>query len=68
MFTTLLLLGLTAYSQQPPDPLAEPRSLLADGKNAEAESVLHGYMGEYLNSAEAHFLLGYVLLREQKAG
>ncbi len=66
IFSTMLLLALAAYSQQPPDPLAEPRSLLADGKNAEAESVLHRYLAENPNAAEAHFLLGYVLFREQK--
>jgi tetratricopeptide (TPR) repeat protein len=62
-----MLCPLAAQSQQSPDPLAEPRTLLSEGKLASAESALHNYLKEHPTSAEAHFLLGYVLFREQKA-
>lgn len=59
--------ALASHSQQAKDPLAEPRALLADGKLAGSESALRSYLKDKPNSAEAHFLLGYVLFREQKA-
>jgi tetratricopeptide (TPR) repeat protein len=62
-----LLCAVSAYCQQPSDPLAESRALLAEGKLAKSEAVLHNYVKEHSTSAEAHFLLGYVLFREQKA-
>jgi len=64
----LAILGAAVgYGQQIGDPLAEPRALLAEGKLAGAEAVLHSYLNEHPTSADAHFLLGYVLFREQKA-
>ncbi len=63
----LSFFGLTAgYCQQTKDPLAEPRALLAEGKLADSEAALHNYLNEHPASADAHFLLGYVLFREQK--
>jgi tetratricopeptide (TPR) repeat protein len=62
-----LLCACAARSQQPPDPLAGPRTLLSEGKLSLAESSLHNYLKENPASAEAHFLLGYVLFREQNA-
>jgi tetratricopeptide (TPR) repeat protein len=58
--------ALTGYCQPPNDPLSEPRALLAEGKLASSDAALHNYLKEHPASAEAHFLLGYVLLREQK--
>jgi tetratricopeptide (TPR) repeat protein len=58
--------GLCAF-QQPADPLAHDRALLAAGKLAESESDLLVYIKTNPSSADAHFLLGYVFFREKKA-
>jgi tetratricopeptide (TPR) repeat protein len=55
------------YGQQAGDPLAEPRALLAEGRLAGAEAKLHAYLKDHSDSADAHFLLGYVLFRESRA-
>jgi Tfp pilus assembly protein PilF len=52
---------------EPLNPLAEARDLLSAGKLADSESALRVYLSGHPNSAEAHFLMGYVLFREQKA-
>jgi Flp pilus assembly protein TadD len=57
---------VAGYCRQTQDPLAEPRALLAEGKLGGSEAALHNYLKEHPASAEAHFLLGYVLFREQK--
>ena len=49
------------------DPIAQARSLLDTGKAAESESILRSYLADHPESADAHFLMGYVLFREQKA-
>ena len=51
---------------EPATMLRNARSLLGDGKLAEAESLLRQALNENQQSAEAHFLLGEVLFREQK--
>jgi tetratricopeptide (TPR) repeat protein len=56
-----------AFCQQPADPLAEARSLVEAGALAKSEASLDRYIAVHPDSAEAHFLLGYVLFREQKA-
>jgi tetratricopeptide (TPR) repeat protein len=56
-----------AICQQPADPLAEARSLVETGASANSEAWLHRYIAGHPDSADAHFLLGYVLFREQKA-
>jgi tetratricopeptide (TPR) repeat protein len=61
-----LLCAVAGYCQQTTDPLAEPRALLSDGKLVNSEAALHNYLKEHPASAEAHFLLGYVLFREQR--
>jgi tetratricopeptide (TPR) repeat protein len=66
MFGLALLCPLAAQCQQPVDPLAGPRAMLSAGKFAEAETALRKYAKEHSESADAHFLLGYVLFREQK--
>jgi tetratricopeptide (TPR) repeat protein len=63
----VILCALGAIGQQSADPLSESRTLLASGQLAKSEASLHAYLAEHPASAEAHFLLGYVLFREQKA-
>jgi tetratricopeptide (TPR) repeat protein len=53
--------------QQSVDPLAQARALLSAGKLGESESALRAYLETNPASADAHFLLGYVLFRDQKA-
>ena len=71
-FLSCGLLLITVYSwncvcQQPADPLAQERSLLAAGKVEESASALAVYLKANPTSADAHFLLGYILFRERKA-
>ncbi|MGD0417866.1 MAG: tetratricopeptide repeat protein [Terriglobales bacterium] len=66
----LLLLTVCAriaVCQQQPDPLANERALLTGGKLAESEAAILIYLKTNPSSADAHFLLGYVLFREKKA-
>jgi tetratricopeptide (TPR) repeat protein len=49
------------------DPLAQARSLLDAGKAKESETILRDYLSQNPSSADAHFLLGYALFREQRA-
>ena len=63
----LLLTARFGISQSPPQPLQEARSLLAADKLSAAEAVLRGYLKNDPSSAEAHYLLGDVLFRGQKA-
>ena len=62
-----LLCAASGACQQAADPLAEARSLLAAGKLADSESVLRRFVQAHPSSAEAHFMLGYVLFRDKKA-
>jgi tetratricopeptide (TPR) repeat protein len=55
-----------ALCQRAPDPLADARSLAETGAFAKSENILSHYLGANPDSADAHFLLGYVLFREQK--
>jgi tetratricopeptide (TPR) repeat protein len=57
---------LTAACQESVDSLAKARSLLDAGKTQEAEIVLRDELKTHPTSGEVHFLLGYVLFREQK--
>jgi tetratricopeptide (TPR) repeat protein len=67
------ILGLTFFcalaslGQESKDSLAEQRALLTEGHLAKSEASLHNYLADHPSSADAHFLLGYVLFREQKA-
>jgi len=63
----LLICIFAARCQQPPDALAGPRALLAQGQFAKAEAALHSYVKENPLSADGHFLLGYIEFREEKA-
>ncbi len=53
--------------QQSVDPLVQARALLSAGKLGESEAALRAYLETHPASADAHFLLGYVLFRDQKA-
>ena len=58
---------LTAAHSSPDDPLREARSLIESSKLTDAEQVIRRYLDIHKNSADAHYLLGYILFREQKA-
>lgn len=66
-FALAVLCALAANGQKPADPLAGPRAFLAEGKLDKSEAALHSYLASHPTSADAHFLLGYVLFREKKA-
>ena len=51
----------------PADPLAPARAFLASDQLPQSETWLNIYLRSHPFSADAHFLLGYVLFREQKA-
>jgi tetratricopeptide (TPR) repeat protein len=57
----------TALSSQADDPvLTEDRRLVESGRYAEAEKRIREYVSVHAASADAHFLLGYILYRENK--
>jgi Flp pilus assembly protein TadD len=56
-----------AIGQPAPDPLAEARRLIDANGFAQADQNLQSYLTAQPSSADAHFLLGFVLFREQKA-
>ena len=56
---------LTGAHSAPETPLAEARALLDLGKLSEAEQVIRRYLETRKNSAEAHYLLGYILFKKQ---
>ncbi len=47
--------------------LQDARSLVQTGKLREAETTVRTYLKDNAASAEAHFLLGYILFKEQNA-
>lgn len=70
-FILLLLLSRTINAQQPlakenNDSLKQARALLQAGELIKADSTLRSYLAQHIDSAEAHFLLGYALFLEQK--
>jgi tetratricopeptide (TPR) repeat protein len=56
-----------AVCQTLQDPIAEARAMLDAGKTQEPETILRNYLANNPSAADAHFLLGYALFREQKA-
>ena len=51
-----------------PDPALVPaRSFLHEGKLSEAESATRDFLSAHADSADAHFLLGFILFREVQA-
>lgn len=61
------LLALSGHCLQSTDPVAGARSLLNAGELAKSEAELRNYLKGEPASADAHFLLGYVLFREERA-
>jgi len=59
--------ALTGAHSSPDNPLQEARSLLEQGKLIEAEQVVRRYLDVRRSSADAHFLLGFILFKEQHA-
>ena len=66
ILSAIALCTLSALCQQSLDSLAQARSLVDAGKLQEAEVLLRKEVGAHPTSAEAHFLLGYILFRKQK--
>jgi len=58
---------LTGTHSAPESPLSQARSLLDLGKAHEAEEAVREYVKVHAQSAEAHFLLGYILFKQQNA-
>jgi Flp pilus assembly protein TadD len=52
---------------QPDAQLAEAKSLLDQGKMADADRVAREFIATHPNSADAHFLRGYILFRQIQA-
>jgi Flp pilus assembly protein TadD len=76
----LLLLGARSFPQASPQPevpkassekvsapLSDARLLLEHGKLNEAEDGVRQYLKQHPDSAEGHFLLGYIFFREIQA-
>jgi tetratricopeptide (TPR) repeat protein len=59
--------ALTGAHSSPDTPLAEARSLLESGKLTDAEHVTRRYLEIHTNSADGHYLLGYILFKQQDA-
>ncbi len=59
--------ALTGDHSAPDTPLSEARALLGLEKFPDAERVLRQFLKTRPASADAHFLLGYVLFKEQNA-
>jgi tetratricopeptide (TPR) repeat protein len=55
-----------AQCQSAPDPLADARRAIDGGAYVEAAASIKSYLATNPASADAHFLLAYVLFREQK--
>jgi Tfp pilus assembly protein PilF len=60
------LFSALALSQTIADPIAEARKRLDAGEIQEPEAILRKYLASNPSSADAHFLLGYALFRDQK--
>ena len=67
VFILATLCAISAPSQRSADPIAEARSQLDAGELEQSEATLRNYLIMVPSSAGAHFLLGYVLFRDQKA-
>jgi tetratricopeptide (TPR) repeat protein len=69
-FVLLLLLSKGLEAQQPArmgdNSLEQARTFLKAKEFAKAESALRSYLAQHIDSAEAHFLLGYTLFLEKK--
>ena len=65
MLGVVLLGALLLQAAQTPASLVEAQALLDQGKLQQAETVVRGYLETQKDSADAHYLLGYILFREQ---
>lgn len=63
----LAVCAVCTSAQQTPDPLGAARALLAQRHYAEAETATRAYLRQNDREWAAHFLLGEILFREQKA-
>ena len=54
-------------AQTPPDPLAEPKALLARGLPKEAETAIDSFLQANPKSADGHYLRAEILFREQRS-
>jgi tetratricopeptide (TPR) repeat protein len=59
--------ALTGAHSAPDSPLAEARSLLETGKVSDAEHIARRYLEAHQSSADAHYLLAYILFKKQDA-
>jgi tetratricopeptide (TPR) repeat protein len=59
--------NLTGGHSSPDDPLSEARSLIKLNKFSDGEEVIRRYLEMHKSSADAHYLLAYILFKEQKA-
>jgi tetratricopeptide (TPR) repeat protein len=60
-------LQLSANHSTPDDPLSEARSLVDSGQLVAAENKTRRYLDLHKNSADGHYLLGYILFKKQDA-
>jgi Flp pilus assembly protein TadD len=76
LLTATLVISLNSSAQTPEngksalvpaDRLAQAKSLLNAGQFGEAESDVRRFLQAHPGSADAHFLLGYILFREIQA-
>ena len=58
---------LTGGHSSPDDPLSEAQSLVKLSRFSDAEQVVRRYLELHKSSADAHYLLGYILFKQQKA-
>ena len=65
MLGVVLLGAFFLQASQTPASLADAQVLLDQGKLSQAESAVRGYLEGHTDSADAHYLLGYILFKEQ---
>lgn len=58
---------LSGSHSAPDDPLSEARSLVESGQLPGAEQITRRYLELHKNSADAHYLLGYILFKKLDA-
>jgi tetratricopeptide (TPR) repeat protein len=59
--------ALSGTHSAPDDPLSEARSLVTLGKLDQASDTVARYLALHKNSADAHYLRGYILFKQQRA-
>jgi tetratricopeptide (TPR) repeat protein len=67
LLLTAFCLAPFLLQAQTADSLSEARFLVESGKLTEAEQVTRLYLQSHINSADAHFLLGYILFKQRRA-